>query len=377
MQRPLSGFRIIELAGIGPGPFAGQILADLGAELICVERPGAGLGLGPEAIERRGKQFITVNLREADGVNLVLKLVAQSHGLFEGNRPGVAERLGIGPAACHAINPRLVYARMTGWGQTGPWANKAGHDINYLSMTGALQAIGTRDAPPPPPLNLLGDYGGGSMNLVIGMLAGLLKAQSSGEGDVIDCAIVDGVGAMMGVVYSLAQVNLWQTRRQANLLDGAMPFYRCYATKDDRFMAVGCIEPQFFTVMLETLNLDSTEFGGQMDPSCWPRQHQTLEELFATRSRDEWAQLFDAVDACVTPVLDYQEATTHTHADARAAYQTIKGHVHPRSFPVFASVPNEPDHSVNPPGSDSRNILESLGYDEAHITQLTERGVVR
>lgn len=337
MTGPLTGYKIIELAGIGPGPYAGQLLADMGAEIICVTRPGASAtpGMGGTSVDQRGKSFIEIDLRKPEGAVELLKIVETADALFEGNRPGVAERLGVGPEDCHAVNPRLVYGRMTGWGQNGPWAKMAGHDINYISITGALHAMGPKDLPPPPPLNLVGDYGGGTMNLVIGILAALLRAQKTGKGDIVDAAIIDGVSSMMGIIYSLDYMKLWTEKRGSNLLDGGTPFYRCYETSDGKYMAVGCIEPQFFALMLSLLEIDANEFGFQMNPQEWPKQHQTLEQTFAQKTRDEWAKIFDGTDACVTPVLTYQEACEHPQNQARGGLNVKDGLVHPQLMPQF------------------------------------------
>jgi len=379
MTGPLSGFKIIELAGIGPGPYAGQLLADMGAELICVERPGPGLmpGDGAKTVDRRGKRSIAIDLRNPKGVALVLEMVKSADVLFEGNRPGVTERLGLGPVICHKINPKLVYARMTGWGQTGPWAEMAGHDINYIGITGALEAIGKEGNPPLPPLNFLGDYGGGTMNLVTGILAALLQAQKTGQGDIVDAAIIDGVSSMMGVIYSLDSLGLWQTKRRSNLLDGAMPFYRCYKTLDDRFMAVGCIEPKFFAIMLNLLEIDPAEFGLQLNPKAWPEQHAKLENIFASKTRDEWAVLFDGTDACVTPVLDYKEALDHKQNRARGGLNTMNGLVHPRTIPAFASRTDEPEFEITAKGSDSRDILLEIGLSSEEIDSLFHSNVIK
>lgn len=360
MPGPLSGYRIIELAGIGPGPYAGQLLADMGAEVICVERPGGALvpGAGVMSVDRRGKKSVIVDLREPEGVAAVLKLVETADALFEGNRPGVAERLGVGPEDCHKINPKLVYGRMTGWGQTGPWAHTAGHDINYISITGALQAIGDRGAPPPPPLNFIGDYGGGTMNLVIGLLAALLKAEKTGQGDVVDAAIIDGVSSMMGVIYSLDRLNFWNPERQSNLLDGGTPFYRCYRTADNKYMAVGCIEPKFFAIMLSILEINPEDYGPQLSPKHWKDQHVLLEAIFEKKTRDDWAEKFNGTDACVTPVLDYKEAMVHPQNVARGGLQEHNGLVHPQKMPAFASAPEAPNYELPNAGEHNEEIAK-------------------
>ncbi len=379
MSGPLSGIKIIELAGIGPGPYAGQLLADMGADVICVERPGPGLmpGDGAKTVDRRGKKSIAIDLRNPDGVALVLKMVESADVLFEGNRPGVTERLGVGPEDCHKINPKLVYARMTGWGQTGPWANMAGHDINYIGITGALEAIGKEGNPPLPPLNFLGDYGGGTMNLVTGILAALLRAERTGKGDVVDAAIIDGVSSMMGVIYSLDSLGLWQTKRRSNLLDGAMPFYRCYKTKDERFMAVGCIEPKFFALMLDILDIDPDDFGLQINPQAWPDQHRKLETVFSSKTRDEWAEIFDGTDACVTPVLDYKEALVHKQNKARGGLKPDGKLVHPRTIPAFASCPDEPDFHISAKGDNTEEILLEIGLSTEEIMALKDKKIIK
>ena len=330
-SKPLSGYRIIELAGIGPGPYAGQLFADMGAEVILVNRPGA-MGDIP-MISNRGKKTIKLDLRKPEGVAVLLDLVKTADAIFEGLRPGVVERLGIGPEDCHAVNAKLVYGRMTGWGQTGPWAKMAGHDINYIAITGALAAMGKKGEPPAPPLNLIGDFGGGAMFLVTGMLAALLKAEKTGEGDVVDAAMIDGTSSLMTIFYSLAGLGRWSPERESNLLDGAMPYYRCYTTKDNKFMAVGCIEPQFFAEMLSKLEIDPQAFGPQNKPEHHAAQHQKLEALFASKTRDEWAVVFDGSDACVSPVLTYEEAADHPQNVARGGLTQQGPFIHPRSAP--------------------------------------------
>ncbi|GAB5458034.1 MAG: CaiB/BaiF CoA-transferase family protein [Henriciella sp.] len=373
MSGPLEGYRVIELAGIGPGPYAGQLLADLGAEVISVQRLK---GLAVPMIEGRGKKSIAMDLKKPGAAEIILKLVASADALIEGNRPGVTERLGVGPEACHEVNPKLVYGRMTGWGQTGPWSGMAGHDINYISITGALHAMGRDGEPPMPPLNLVGDYGGGSMVLVAGILSALLKAEKTGKGDIVDAAILDGSSSLMGLFYTLSGLGQWTPKRESNMLDGAFPYYRCYTTSDDKYMAVGCLEPQFFSLMLDTLGIDAATFGGQNDRSCHPAQTQELATIFATKTRDEWAAIFDGVDACVTPVLDYQEAASHPQNQARGGLKTIGPFTHPRTVPAFASRPEEPAFDIPLKGADTESVLLEAGFSKDALEELTANAVI-
>ena len=372
MSGPLTGLRVLELAGIGPGPYAGQLLADLGAEVTVVHRPG------PDAptVDMRGKRSVVIDLRKPGAAEVVLKLAERSDVLIEGNRPGVAERLGIGPDAVHARNPKLIYGRMTGWGQTGPWAGMAGHDINYISLTGALFAMGEADRPPPPPLNLVGDYGGGSLFLVFGIMAALWRAQTTGKGEVVDAAIVDGVASMMGMFNSLAAAGAWGPNRQANWLDGGAPYYRCYRTKDGGFMAVGAIEPKFFETLLEKLGLDSAAFGAQNNNARWPSQHKTLEETFLTKTRDEWAALFDNIDACTTPVLSHQEAPSHPHNAARVSHAKVGRLTHPHAAPRFLAEPDWTPPASAPKGADTEAVLQEAGVTATEIEALRRDGVI-
>ncbi|PHR94075.1 MAG: carnitine dehydratase [Robiginitomaculum sp.] len=328
VTKPLAGLHVIELAGIGPIPYAGQLLADLGAKVTRIVKANS-LEL---AVETRGKDNLSLDIRRDEGRNTVLALVKTADILIEGNRPGVAERLGLGPAQCHAINPKLIYGRMTGWGQTGPWAHKAGHDINYIALSGALLAMGDEDRPPTPPLNLVGDYGGGSMFLIMGILSAVIQRSTTGKGQTIDAAIVDGTMSMMGIVYSLSEMGVWTPKRSSNLLDGSLPYYRCYRTQDDGFMAVGCIEPKFFVQMLDILKLDPTSFGDQNDPAMRSQQIETLQTIFAAKTRTHWEALFDSSDACITPVLSYEEAPLHKQNKARHD----KNEPHPAPAPKFS-----------------------------------------
>ena len=356
---------MVELVGIGPGPYAGQLLADWGASVTAVDRPAPR----PPLVSDRGKRSVILDLRAAGAADVVLDLCAEADLLIEGFRPGVAERLGVGPDAVRARNPALVYGRMTGWGQTGPWAGTAGHDINYIGLTGALHAMGEAGRPPTPPLNLVGDYGGGSLFLVAGLLVALLRAKTTGEGSVVDAAIVDGTASLMGVVPSLATLGLWSPERQANMIDGGAPYYRCYACADGGYMAVGAIEPQFFAIMLERLGVAPDAFGGQNDKDAWPRQHETLEAVFAKRARDEWAAVFAGSDACVTPVLTWEEASAHPQGAARRLYQDVDGTQHPRVAPSFGEDVAPPP--VPPRGQDTRTVLEGLGLSGGDIARLS------
>ena len=374
MSKPLDGVKIIELAGIGPGPYAGQLLADMGAEIIVVNRPGP-MGAIPN-LSNRGKKTITLDLRKPEAASVILDLVKTADILFEGLRPGVTERLGIGPETCQAVNSKLVYGRMTGWGQTGPWAKTAGHDINYISITGALGALGRKEQPPSPPLNLIGDYGGGSLFLVAGILAALFKAERTGTGDVVDAAIIDGTNSMMSIVHMLSGIGQWSPERGKNMLDGSWPFYRCYKTQDDKFMAVGALEPKFFAEMLRLLEIDAAVYGPQMDKSKFANQHALLEAAFASKTREGWASVFDGSDACVTPVLTYDEAPSHPQNAARGGLRKQGAFIHPRPAPAFANMEIDPDFTVPGPNDDAEAVFEMLGYDSAKLSALRTAGVI-
>ena len=343
-----------------------------------MERPQTNTiaSLSPKSIDKRGKRSVVLNLRAEGASDVVLKLVETADILIEGNRPGVTDRLGVGPEDCHKVNPKLIYARMTGWGQTGPWAKMAGHDINYISITGALHAMGKDGEPPMPPLNLVGDYGGGSMVLVMGVLSALLQAEKTGKGDIVDAAILDGTSSLMGMFYTLSASSIWTTQRESNLLDGGMPYYRCYRTADDKFMAVGCLEPQFFKLMLDTLEIDPESYGHQHDPSKRAAQHNLLEITFAAKTRDEWASIFDGLDACVTPVLDYEEAASHPQNIARGGLKNLGGLTHPRTIPIFGSRHKEPDFKISDSGADTENILLEAGISSQELSRLISRNVV-
>jgi alpha-methylacyl-CoA racemase len=333
---PLAGVRIVEFDAIGPVPLACMILADMGAEVVRLARRsgGAWAEVGG-AVLNRGRPHASVDLKSPADIEQVLALIDRADALIEGSRPGVMERLGLGPEVCRARNPRLVYARMTGWGQTGPLAQRAGHDINYIALTGALHAMGAADAPPPVPLNLVGDYGGGAMFAVAGLLAAVIGARTTGQGQVVDVAMTDGVAALTAMFHGLAAQGLWNERRGANLLDGSRPFYRCYACADGRYVAVGALEPQFFAALLAGLGIPANRFS-QYDPSGWAEMEATFAACFATRARDQWEEVFAATDACVSPVLSFPEATVHPHNAARATFLEAGGVVQPAPAPRFS-----------------------------------------
>ena len=323
---PLQGVRIIEFDGLGPVPFCGMLLAGLGAEVLRITRAGAASAYADVggAVLHRGRAEVAANLKSPEDRAAVLRLIASADALIEGNRPGVMERLGLGPEACHAINPRLVYGRMTGWGQHGPLAARAGHDINYIALTGVLHAIGTPGEPPVVPLNLVGDYGGGAMFLAVGVLSGVLRARATRQGRVVDAAMTDGSALLMSLFHGLSHAGQWQDARAANLLDGGAPFYRCYRCGDGRDVAVGALEPQFFAELMRVLDIDWPA-AQQNDRSRWPEMQAALAAAFATRSRDAWEAAFEGVDACVTPVLSLTEAPEHPHNRARGTFASPGG----------------------------------------------------
>ncbi len=366
--KPLSGLRVIELAGLGPVPYAGQLLADMGAEVIAVARPGQSSKL----VEDRGKRSVVLDLKKPGARDAVLTLVETADILTEGYRPGVTERLGLGPDDCKDRNPRLVYARMTGWGQYGPLSHSAGHDINYIGLTGALHAIGRHTDVPIPPINLLGDYGAGSLFLVTGVLAALHQASQSGEGATLDIAIVDGAVSLFGMMLSMYAESEWSTERESNWLDGSRPYYRCYRCLDDKFVAVGALEPQFFNNLLSGLNIDESVYGEQLDTSRHATQHEILEQAFLKRSRDDWSEHFASVDACVSPVLDFIEAAAHPHLQARQSFMHQDGVLQPNIAPRFSylnSLHSMPPHTAVR-GAQTREVLEEIGLPSLVIDEL-------
>lgn len=365
-QGPLAGLRVMELAGIGPGPHAAMLLADLGADVVRVERPGTAPGRYRDWVTR-GRRSVTADLKDPAGLGLVLKLVERADVLIEGFRPGVTERLGLGPDRCLELNPRLVYARMTGWGQYGPLAARAGHDINYISLTGMLHAIGQPGGPPVVPLNLVGDFGGGSAYLVIGVLAALAERQRSGLGQVIDAAIVDGVSSLGQLIWSMRATGGWSDERGTNLLDSGAPFYGVYECADRRHVAVGAIEPQFYAALLAGLGLDQGDLPAQMDRASWPAMRERFAAIFATRARDDWAAVFADTDACVTPVLSLAEATAHPHLTARGSLVERDGVFQAGTAPRFSrSVPGEPGAPPEP-GADTEAVLHDWCVNRTEV----------
>ncbi|PTH90079.1 carnitine dehydratase [Streptomyces sp. A244] len=354
---PLSGVRVVELAGIGPGPFAAMLLADLGADVVRVDRPGGpGLAIDPACdVTNRNKRSVVVDLKAPDGPEQVLDLAARADILVEGYRPGVAERLGVGPEPCHARNPRLVYGRMTGWGQDGPLAQRAGHDIAYIAPTGTLGMIGRPEEPPAVPANLLGDYAGGSLYLVVGVLAALHHARATGTGQVVDAAIVDGTAHLSTMIHGMLAAGGWQDRRGANLLDGGCPYYGTYETADGRYMAVGALEPQFYAEFLTLLGVGDRA-AARKDVARWGELREEVAARFKSRTRDEWTAVFDGTDACVTPVLSLREAPHHPHLAARGTFTDHGGITQPAPAPRFSATPTSVRTGPARPGADTTDV---------------------
>ncbi|MGH3423677.1 MAG: CaiB/BaiF CoA transferase family protein [Nocardioidaceae bacterium] len=374
-QGPLAGVRVVEIAGIGPGPFAAMMLADLGADVVRVDRvePG-GLAVIPQERDllARGRPSVAVDLKHPDGPAVVLDLVENADVLIEGFRPGVAERLGIGPDVCLDRNPRLVYGRMTGWGQDGPLAQSAGHDVNYIAVAGALDAIGRADGPPQVPLNLLGDFGGGALYLVVGVLSAVIEARTSGRGQVVDAAIVDGAAHLLTMIVGLSQAGAWSGRRGHNLLDTGAPFYDVYETADGAYMSVGALEEQFYAELVARLGLD--EVPDRYDPESWPELRIALTEAFAQRTQAEWVEVFAGSDACVAPVVSTADAPAHPHLAARGTYVTRDGAVQPAPAPRFSRTPSALSTPPVAPGSNTTETLADWGVPD--VDRLVERGVV-
>ena len=378
---PLRGLRVVELAGIGPVPLCGQLLADLGADVILVDRiEPSGLGLAlPRRFETnlRGRRSVAIDTRQPQGREAVLRLVETADVLLEGFRPGAAERMGLGPTACAERNPRLVYGRMTGFGQTGPLAPTAGHDLNYIALTGALHAIGLAGGAPVPPLNLVGDYGGGALYLAFGVMAALFERQTSGRGQVVDAAMVDGAASLMNIFYGLQAAGQWAGPRGGNLLDGGAPFYACYETADGGWLSVAPLEPKFFAEFVRIAELDASWVQNQYRQSRWPELRSAIAQRLRERSRDEWTQLFAGSDACVAPVLSMQEAPQHAHAQARSGFVAVDGLLQPAAAPRFErSQPATPSGPPEP-GDHTDAVLAEAGYLPPEIQALRAAGLVK
>lgn len=380
MSGPLAGLRVLEIAGIGPGPFAAMLLSDFGAEVVRVDRAGsvaaAGANLQPSLdVLTRGRRSVAVNLKSPHGRDVLFQLVDTADALLEGFRPGVAERLGIGPEPCLQRNERLVYGRMTGWGQAGPLSPRAGHDLNYIAVAGALHPIGPRDRPPAVPLNYVGDFGGGGMLLALGIVCALVERATSGRGQVVDAAMVDGAALQTAMFHGMLAMKLWNADREANLLDGAAPFYRCYACSDGEFIAVGALEPQFYAALLDGLGLDPAQWP-QHDATRWPAQSADMAAIFAQRPREAWAAHFADSDACVAPVLSLTEAPAHPHAVDRAAFVEIGGVVQPAPAPRFSRTPAAVQGPPVLPGQHTDAVLGEAGFSAKEITTLRADGTI-
>lgn len=379
MPGPLAGVTVVEMAGLGPAPFCGMVLADLGAEVVRVDRAAVATGEHTSStrldLHNRGKRSIGVDLKKPEGVEVVTRLAEAGDILIEGFRPGVMERLGVGPAQCLAINPRLVYGRMTGFGREGPYSTMAGHDIDYIALSGALHAIGLEEEPVPP-LNLVGDFGGGGMLLAVGVLAALVRARASGEGQVVDAAMIDGSALLTTSHHGHMAEGWWQDRRRSNLLDGAAPFYSVYQTADGGHVAVGALEPQFFSALLAGLELDSDSVPLQSDREGWGEMRQLFAERFASETRDHWAERFQGTDACVVPVLSLNEAPRHPHNLAREVFVNVDGVIQPGPAPRFSETPAVLRSLPVAPGADTDSVLAALGYSEEEVGKLRLSGAV-
>ncbi len=377
---PLVGYKIIELAGIGPNPMCAMLLADMGAEVIRVDRlvdPGLGIPMDPKfSFLDRSRRSISVDLKSPAGVEVVLKLIEQSDALIEGFRAGVTERLGLGPDVCLARNPKLVYGRVTGWGQEGPLAKVAGHDINYISLAGAGHAIGPADAPPPPPLNLIGDFGGGGAYLAIGVLAALLEAQKSGNGQVVDAAMVDGVGSLMTAVYGMHAAGIVTDERGTNILDGGAHFYDAYETSDGRYISIASIESKFYDELLELTGFEDADHAGHRDKSQWPKLSEKMAALIKTKTRDQWCDILGDSDICFAPVLSMSEAPDHPHNVARDSFVKVDGVTHPAPAPRFSRTPSKIQKGASKPGADTQAVLADWGFASDQISDLQNDNVV-
>jgi alpha-methylacyl-CoA racemase len=378
MMGPLEGVRILEMSGIGPGPFAGMMLADMGADIISIERPGSLMRFPDPKFDvmQRGRRSVTLDIKKPAGAAAALDLVEVADALIEGFRPGVMESLGLAPETCLERNPRLVYGRITGWGQDGPLARTAGHDINYIALAGALHAIGRRGERPVPPLNLVGDFGGGGMLLAFGIVAALFEAQRSGRGQVVDAAMVDGIASLMSLMYGFLASCLWVDERGVNLLDTGAHFYDTYETLDGKWVAVGPVEPRFYTLLLELAGVDDPEFENQFDRERWPELRAKLAAVFKTKTRDQWCETMEGTDACFAPVLSLSEAPDHPHNAARKTFTEVDGVRQPAPAPRFSRTPGRIAGAPPTPGEHTESALVDWGLSEERIASLRKAGAI-
>jgi alpha-methylacyl-CoA racemase len=373
-QGPLTGLKIVEFAGIGPGPFCGMLLSDLGADVVRIDRKGAGGGR-PSDITSRGRRSVALDLKNPAAIETCLKLLETADAVFEGFRPGVMERLGLGPEVALKRNPKLVYGRMTGWGQFGPYANAAGHDMNYIAITGALHATGTKDKPVPP-LNLVGDFGGGALYLAFGLLAGVIQARESGKGQVIDCAMSDGAASLMSMFYGFKASGIWKEERRSNLLDGGAHFYDTYQCSDGKWISIGSIEPQFYALLLEKTGITDPAFQAQMDRGQWDSLRDKLAHVISQKTQAEWTEIMGATDVCFAPILDLDEAPKHPHNVARETFVELAGVVQPAPAPRFSATPGAIQGPPPATGAHDREALGDWGFSGAEIDALQASGAL-
>jgi alpha-methylacyl-CoA racemase len=373
---PLEEIKVLEIASIGPGPFCSMMLSDMGAEVIRIDRK-ALVGTGDSRLSlNRGRKSLALDLKKPGAVETVLKMVENADMLVEGFRPGVMERLGLGPETCLARNPRLIYGRMTGWGQTGPLSQAAGHDINYISLAGALHAMGYDDRAPTPPLNLIGDFGGGAMYLLAGLLAAYIEAQKSGQGQVVDAAMTDGTASLLTAFFGLRAMGRWTDRRASNYLDGGAHYYGCYTCSDGKFISIGSIEPKFYALLLEKLEVADEQFQGQNDTTNWNSLRDKLEAIFRTRTRDEWCALLENTDVCFAPVLSMEEAPGHPHNNARETFVEVDGVTQPAPAPRFSRTQGKVQRPAARVGEHSEEVLKEWNFSDQDIAELKRTGAL-
>lgn len=374
---PLQGVRIIEVGGIGPGPFCAMMLSDMGAEVVRIERKGHVARTEPKYdVMMRNRRSVSIDLRKPEGTAAALRMVAQVDALQEGFRPGVMEKLGLGPDVCLERNPRLVYGRMTGWGQEGPLAKVAGHDINYISLSGALHTFGRQGQTPVAPLNLVGDFGGGGMLLAFGIVCALFEARKSGKGQIVDAAMVDGSAALMAMIYGLRESGFWEDARGVNLLDSGAHFYDVYETADGKYISVGSIEPQFYELLLQHIGIDDPDFQNQMDQDKWPQFKEKLSEIFKTKTRDEWCDIMEGTDVCFAPVLSLDEAPDHPQIQVRKTFIEVDGVRQPAPAPRFSRTAPEIKHSPPCPGEHTAAVLRDFDFSEKDIETLKKAAAI-